>query len=381
MRIALVLFKYFPFGGLQRDFLAVALACRDRGDLVTVFTSSWEGERPDGIEIRLIKLTASSNHKRGVEFEKRFLALEPNQEFEVIAGFNRMAGLDVYFAADNCLRAALQQRYPEWWLKIHPRYVTMCAQEKAVLAPASGGTLPLVMHIVPQQRRDFEQVYHTSAERFRYLPPGMDERCRRPENADEIRTAKRQENKLKDDEIALVIVASSYRNKGVDRVLLALAALPEELRLKCRFWVIGSDRDRKCPALAAKLGIDTQTEFLGGRKDVPAWLLAADLMVHPARNDSAGTVLIEALAAGLPVIASEACGFAEYVKEAGLPTLAEPFDQAQLNAVLLEAVQPGVLKAWQQKASEYGCTADFYRRVAVILEILDEAATIKRNHV
>ena len=48
MRIAFCLYKYFPFGGLQRDFLRIALACQARGHAVRVYTLEWRGEVPEG---------------------------------------------------------------------------------------------------------------------------------------------------------------------------------------------------------------------------------------------------------------------------------------------------------------------------------------------
>ena len=44
MRLAFCLFRYFPYGGLQRDFVRIAQACRARGHSIDVYTLRWEGE-------------------------------------------------------------------------------------------------------------------------------------------------------------------------------------------------------------------------------------------------------------------------------------------------------------------------------------------------
>jgi UDP-glucose:(heptosyl)LPS alpha-1,3-glucosyltransferase len=54
MRIAFCLYKYFPFGGLQRDFLRVALACQARGHAIRVYTLEWRGDIPAGFELVLV---------------------------------------------------------------------------------------------------------------------------------------------------------------------------------------------------------------------------------------------------------------------------------------------------------------------------------------
>ena len=42
MQLAFVLYKYFPFGGLQRDFMRIALECQQRGHQIRVYTMIWE---------------------------------------------------------------------------------------------------------------------------------------------------------------------------------------------------------------------------------------------------------------------------------------------------------------------------------------------------
>jgi UDP-glucose:(heptosyl)LPS alpha-1,3-glucosyltransferase len=74
-------------------------------------------------------------------------------------------------------------------------------------------------------------------------------------------------------------------------------------------------------------------------------------LLHPAYNENTGTVLLEALVAGLPVICSGACGYAHYIAEAGAGVaLAEPFEaEAFLNAI--ETVADNEQR---QKCSEAG---------------------------
>ena len=44
MKVALCLFKYFPYGGLQRDFLRIAKELKARGHEIRVYVQSWQGE-------------------------------------------------------------------------------------------------------------------------------------------------------------------------------------------------------------------------------------------------------------------------------------------------------------------------------------------------
>ena len=63
---------------------------------------------------------------------------------------------------------------------------------------------------------------------------------------------------------------------------------------------------------------NSQVTFLGARDDVPQLLWGADLLLHPAYSEAAGLVLLEAMVAGVPVIASAVCGHAHYIGEHAL---------------------------------------------------------------
>jgi len=102
VQLAFILFKYFPFGGLQRNFLRIAQACQQRGHDIRVYALSWQGEIPPGFDVILVPAKAMSNHRR----YERFATLVQNdlasRPADRVIGFNKMPGLDVYYAADPC---------------------------------------------------------------------------------------------------------------------------------------------------------------------------------------------------------------------------------------------------------------------------------------
>ncbi len=59
MQLAFILYKYFPFGGLQRDFMRIALECQQRGHRIRVYTLIWEGDIPEGFDVRIGRLKRS----------------------------------------------------------------------------------------------------------------------------------------------------------------------------------------------------------------------------------------------------------------------------------------------------------------------------------
>lgn len=368
MKIALALFKYFPHGGLQRDFMRITQELLKRGHEVTLFTSKFDGEIPPELNVVFLKLQSFTNHGKAAEFEKLFA--EAAVGYDIKLTFNRIAGADFYFAADNCIKSEALAVYPEWFLKISPRHRAILQQEKAVLAPESPTR---IFYISEKQKIDYQKFYGTQDDRFFYLPPGLNEGCFRQTDAEERRRKKRKEYAIGDNEILLILIGSFFEGKGADRFLKAVSSLAPEVQEQCRIAIVGNMPEKPCRKLCNVLHIAPEKLIMpGAASDIPDWLLAADLMVHPARKEATGTVIVEALAAGLPVIASSECGFANFAEESGGCALTLPFDQQQLNTKLLEFLDPEKLASLKKSAIEYSKHADFRRRAICAVDILEQ---------
>jgi len=372
MNIAFAIFKYFPHGGLQRDMMAIAEELLRRGDRVTIFCHMWDDGKtlPEGLTVKKIHAGGWSNHARAESFIRKLREELKSFPHDVFVAFNRIPGADVYFAADNPFYSTAMRNVGKLGAWLLPRYRTFIAEERGVFAPEAE---TVIMCLTSRQRNEYIGIYHTPEERFRLLPPGIPADRRRPpeDEAEARRKAKRKELGVAENETLLLQVGSGFRTKGVDRAIAAFAALPDDFRERLRFVVAGRGKARPLERLARRLGVDDRVELLGPRDDVPDLLLAADLMIHPARNEAAGSVLIEALAAGLPVLCSGNCGFADYVQESGGIVLPQPFSQRVFNKALRRVfLTPETLSDLKQNAVGYGQGADFYRRAEAAADII-----------
>jgi L-malate glycosyltransferase len=99
--------------------------------------------------------------------------------------------------------------------------------------------------------------------------------------------------------------------------------------------VVGDGEDRAATeTLARRLGVDERCRFLGYRRDVPAWYGAFDALLLTSANEGAPVVAIEALAAGRPVVATDAGGTATVVDDGETGLLATVGDVGALAAHL-----------------------------------------------
>ncbi|UYM17974.1 glycosyltransferase family 4 protein [Endozoicomonas euniceicola] len=376
MILAFALFKYFPFGGLQRDFLRIALECQKRGHEIRVYTTSWLGDRPEGVDIKILPVSGSSNHRKMLDFQEQIQKAIANKNVDLLVGFNKMAGLDIYYAADTCFKEkALSSR--GWWYRLTSRYKQYSAFEEAVFSTSSK-TLSLLISRL--QKPVFQKYYQTPDDRIVLLPPGISkDRCR-PENYKEVRQAFRREFGFTDNEKLILLVGSGFKTKGLDRAIRALAALTEPVKSKTQLFVVGQDKREPFIALAKRLDAEHKVRFLSGRDDIPRFLLGADLLIHPAYNENTGTVLLEALVAGLPVLSTDVCGYAHYIQEADAGCVVpSPFSQECLNKLTNDMLLSDKLKIWQQNAINYSHRKDLYSMPEQAAEVIIQQAGGRHN--
>jgi UDP-glucose:(heptosyl)LPS alpha-1,3-glucosyltransferase len=367
MKLGFILFDYFPFGGLQRDCVKIARTCAARGHSVTLLTRTWQGDKPADLDIAVLGRRGFSNISRNRHFLRQLDSRLPALEFDGVVGFNKMPGLDVYFGADPCYLARIQRTQP-WWCRWLPRYRHFASLERAVFAR---GVPTQIMLLAPQEIPVYRSYYDTE-DRFHVLPPNV---TRRTFSADEQAAARRRlraENNWPANGRLLVFVGSDFKRKGLDRALRALAALPAELRANTRLAVLGQDGSRSFQRLAASLKAGAQVHFLGGRHDVPDWMMAADALIHPAHSETAGMVLVEALTFGLPVLTTDVCGYAFHIAKAGAGiVLPSPFNPEQCNSALVEMLTSDKSSAWRTNGLAYAAKEDLYschERAADIIE-------------
>ncbi|NDJ55549.1 glycosyltransferase family 4 protein [Enterobacteriaceae bacterium 4M9] len=358
MNIAFCLYKYFPYGGLQRDFMRVAQTVAARGHHVQIFTQQWQGERPDNLDIHLVEVTARTNHGRNAQYcawVRKYLAQHP---VDKVVGFNKMPGLDVYYAADVCY-AEKVEREKGFFYKLTSRYKHYAAFEKAVFQQ---GEKTDILLLTEGQRHDFQKHYQTEDSRIHLLPPGIYPDRKYSNQIPDSRRIYREKNNVADDSLLLLQVGSDFRRKGVERSLRALAALPSAIRQRTVFMIVGQDKAAKYQQMAGQLGITDNVRFFVGRDDISELMAAADVLIHPAVQEAAGIVLLEAIVAGLPVITTEVCGYAHYIEKAQCGVvIAEPFSQQALNEELRRALEDEPLReSWVRHARHYADTADLY---------------------
>lgn len=291
----------------------------------------------------------------GTARARRFLAERPDA---VSICHNALMAGDVY-VNHGVVSAAMQARghgagrmlsnptHPFTFVRDLIRYRSGIHRAVVVLSEAEAATLERTYgHVRPEVRAIANGV---DLDRFR--PPTPPERARA-----------REQFQLDDEDRVALFVGHEFGRKGLDVAIAALVHAPTVLLL-----VVGGNAQHRLDearAEAERLGVGERVLFLGSRFDVPQLFAAADLFVLPSAYEANALVVLEALAAGLPVVATRA-GYAPEVIVDGSNGYLVDRDPAEIGRRFEEiaALPPGTFTdaarasveghSWAHTASAY----------------------------
>lgn len=217
----------------------------------------------------------------------------------------------------------------------------------------------------------------TDPGRIRVIPNGVDTGVFRPDPAAPARL--RALAGAGEGARLVGVVARLHPVKGHDLFLRAAAALlggPPDLP-DVRFLVVGAGEPayrRELEALAARLGLGPRVAFLGERADVPALLAGLDVAVVPSRFEGFSLSVLEAMACGVPVVATAVGAVPEIVVDGANGLLVPGGDAVKLagavGALLRDRALAGRLaRAGLETAGRYTVEAFARRTEALYREL------------
>jgi UDP-glucose:(heptosyl)LPS alpha-1,3-glucosyltransferase len=236
---------------------------------------------------------------------------------------------------------AMESRY---FRRSHPRHV-LCPSNQVI--------------------EDLGRLYGVDPALCTVVPNVIDPERFNPERRSKNRPLVRHELGIADHEVALMLIANELHRKGLAQLLSALALTGDS---RMSLHVVGKAGLGPFRSTIERLGLGRRVHYHGASDDVSRQLAAADLLVLPTQYEPFGMVVIEALAAGVPVLTSRLAGASAAVDHGrtGL-ILEDPYDVHELAALLEEAAGAD-LEAWGRAAAG---SVDSYRRDQVLNRVAE----------
>jgi glycosyltransferase involved in cell wall biosynthesis len=167
-----------------------------------------------------------------------------------------------------------------------------------------------------------------------------------------LRDRKRRELGLPPDALVVGAVGRLTRQKGYPLLIDAAAAVVKELS-DVHFIIVGEGDQAELSVQAARLGIEHSVHLAGARNDVPELLSAMDLLASSSLWEGLPTVILEAMTARVPVVATDVSGTRELVEDGVTGLLVPSGDAEALAQAIIRVLQdPGMTVEWVERAAE-----------------------------
>ncbi len=324
VKIALIRRQFTATGGAELYLQRLLAALAQRGHELHLFAEGWEGA-PQNITLHRVEAGAN-RATRNLHFATAVKAQLARESYDCVFSLERTIQQDVYRAGDGVHRTWLQRRkeFSPWWKKpfiggggFHKNMLALEAQTFN-----SQNTRRVIVNS-EMARREILENFSFPADRIHLVRNGVDvgrfQRGNRP--------ATRQQLGLAEKDFLLLFVGSGWERKGLHFALQAFALLKKK-HPQLKFAVIGKDH----PPAAAPDGV----MFIAPTSGLENYYAAADLFVFPPIYEPSANVVIEALAAGLPVVTSINNGAGEIISENITGNVVREFWQPEIFAAAME---------------------------------------------
>ena len=322
-KFILIIFKFFPYGGAQRDMLQLAKKLCKK-NIVEILCMEWNGDHPreKNISVKIIQSNCFFNYRRYLKFKNDVSQYIKNKTNVITISFSKISGFDFYYAADSCFAS----KNKNFIKNLSPRYQFFHNEEFQIFNPTSKTK---ILSISKKENVIYKSIYKTPDSKFIFIPPCIDKNF----FIDSFSKSTSSVNGyFKKNKKLLIFIGSGFKTKGLDRAIIAFSNLPEKISNNFNFAIFGKDKEKPYRKLIARYGLEDSVKIFHGHDNVPQLMKEATALIHPARYENTGLILIEALSQNLPIITTDNCGYSSYVQEDEKSiVLNSPFSQQELN--------------------------------------------------
>lgn len=130
--LCFVIFRYISTDPLHRGFLTAVTRCQKSGHHVDVYTLEWRGDKPDGVNIHIVKKPNTPLFRQYAHLARCVHEARLEKNYDCVIGFNAIPGLDIYYAKEPCVAELVPglSRYV-------PRHYQRIQFEKAIFSATS----------------------------------------------------------------------------------------------------------------------------------------------------------------------------------------------------------------------------------------------------
>ncbi len=308
MKVAVVVPRYGLVGGAEKVVfeLTERLAVMENME-VHVFANSWrKGTAP--VTFHRVPRVLFPRWLKPIAFAFMVDRMINSRRFDLIHSHDRIVNMDVFTMHGIPHRTWVREARKK---KMSLFDLAVDRLERRGIQ----GSNPFVLPVSSLVKDELLRVYRLPESRIRVIHPGMDPGVFNTTAIEGSRAAIRARFGFTDNDTVVLFVGMNFEIKRLDLVIDAIAAV-SRFRTDCRpfLLVVGRGPRDRYMARARKAGVGDRVVFAGVTDDMASFYAASDIFAMPSRFDTFGLVVLEAMAAGLPVIITENTGAKDLVK-------------------------------------------------------------------
>jgi UDP-glucose:(heptosyl)LPS alpha-1,3-glucosyltransferase len=391
MRLALNFPRIDPSrGGAETYIVDLCRSLIRAGHQVDLYAESWkEGTLPPEVRAWNVPAPGRTRIQRIWNFARNSEKALGQADYDCTIGFINTYAHDVIIPQggvhDGSLQAnarrfknSLIRRLYLLGKRLNPKHAVYRMIESRQYAPVRQARVVAVSNMV---RRHIQQFHHVPRSLISVVPNSIDPDRVRLSQPGAVRCAFRNKIGVEPGDLVGLFVGHNFALKGLSPLLRALGTRSRQGRRPIHLLVCGGGDVGRYRRIARSLGLSETVHFLGFHPDIRECYAASDLFVLPSYYDPCSLVVLEALAAGLPVITTVQNGASELLTDGREGyVLTSPDAQGELIASLNHLADDSRRKAMSTQAAKLGSEQTFDRHVAALVKVFQEAAAARDNH-
>ena len=314
-------------GGLEQDTVILSQALARRGHDVHILCN--RGEQIPGVTIHHVPIFPFSSPGKNLSFAMTASRTGSRLGLDILQSMERIWSQDIFRLSDSINPVQMEARYPNALVRglkrIGPRRQALTFLERRIFEKGGARFVLAISKLVKTQIRNHYQI---PEEKIVVIYNSVDTRKFNPATTGVFRAEMRERFAVTDKEPLILFLGNDFKRKGLLLLLEALASMKKET---FTLIVAGSDRPGKYLRFAVKNGIGSKVRFIGHHPCPEKLYAASDLFVLPTRDDTFGNVCLEAMACGVPVIATHTAGASELIDHGMNGYVANSWDAAELS--------------------------------------------------
>lgn len=311
---------------LNKEKFTPLLACSNHQNL-NKWCENFEKE-----QIKVIRINAKSKHS-----PKHFFALNKlikSEKIDLIHShvWNPASSRYAFLSAIRTNKPIITTEHDPFKLsKIKDIFKKFTLKKITKIITVSENNKKILQNLYPNQRHKILTILNGidttwwQSQLLRFTP-------------EDLKKIKTETFEAKENTLILIAISELHERKGLKYLIKAMPSITEKYP-NVKLVIIGEGPEKEnLKNLIEKLKLENNVILLGKKKEIPKLLKSSDIFILPSLREAFGLVNLEAMMAGLPIIATRVGGIPEVVKHKETGLLIKPADERALSQAINQMI-------------------------------------------